>query len=213
MNDPYIVLGVDRHASEDEIKKAYRNLSRKYHPDANINNPNKAQAEERFKEVQQAYDAIMKERQQGASFGYGSSSSYGSYGNSGGGYGGFANESNEMRAAANYINSRHFREAINVLNSIDVRDRGAEWYYYMARASEGVGDLVHAKEFINQAVAIQPGNFRYRQFQQHLEMGNMWYETRGMAYERPYAGVNQWCISMILLNLFCNLCCCGGLRF
>ena len=69
MSNPYRVLGVSRDASEDEIKKAYRTLSRKYHPDANVNNPNKDQAEEMFKEVQQAYDQIMKERQQGASFG------------------------------------------------------------------------------------------------------------------------------------------------
>ena len=62
MLDPYSVLGVPRNASDDEIKKAYRKLSRKYHPDANINNPNKDQAEEKFKEVQQAYEQIMKER-------------------------------------------------------------------------------------------------------------------------------------------------------
>ena len=68
MSDPYRVLGVSRDASEDEIKKAYRALSRKYHPDANVNNPHKDQAEEKFKEVQQAYDQIMRERQQGASF-------------------------------------------------------------------------------------------------------------------------------------------------
>ena len=61
MTDPYSVLGMSRDASDEEIKKAYRRLSRKYHPDANINNPNKAQAEEKFKEVQQAYDQIMKE--------------------------------------------------------------------------------------------------------------------------------------------------------
>ena len=53
MLDPYSVLGVSRDASMDEIKKAYRKLSRKYHPDANINNPNKEQAEEMFKQVQQ----------------------------------------------------------------------------------------------------------------------------------------------------------------
>ena len=66
MMDPYQVLGVSRSASDEEIKKAYRSLSRKYHPDANVNNPNKAQAEEKFKEVQQAYDQIMKEKQQGS---------------------------------------------------------------------------------------------------------------------------------------------------
>ena len=70
MIDPYQVLGVTRSASDEEIKKAYRNLSRKYHPDANVNNPNKDQAEEMFKRVQQAYDQIMKERQQGTTGGY-----------------------------------------------------------------------------------------------------------------------------------------------
>ena len=68
MTDPYQVLGVSRSASDEEIKKAYRTLSRKYHPDANVNNPNKAQAEEMFKQVQQAYDQIMKEKQQGYSY-------------------------------------------------------------------------------------------------------------------------------------------------
>ena len=65
MSDPYKVLGVSRGATDEEIKKAYRALSRKYHPDANINNPNKAEAEERFKEIQQAYNQIMKEKEQG----------------------------------------------------------------------------------------------------------------------------------------------------
>ena len=62
MRNPYEVLEVPETASEEEIKKAYRKLSRKYHPDANVNNPNKAQAEEKFKEIQQAYQQIMKER-------------------------------------------------------------------------------------------------------------------------------------------------------
>ena len=59
MKDPYEVLGLPHGASNDEVKSAYRRLSRKYHPDANINNPNKAEAEEKFKEIQQAYKAIM----------------------------------------------------------------------------------------------------------------------------------------------------------
>ena len=82
MRDPYQVLGVSRDASDEEIKKAYRALSRKYHPDANVNNPNKEQAEEKFKEIQQAYQRIMDERQRGTSS-YGSSTTSGS---SGGGY-------------------------------------------------------------------------------------------------------------------------------
>lgn len=83
----YDVLGVRPDASEDEIKKAYKALSRKYHPDANINNPNKEQAEEKFKQVQQAYSQIMDARKHGAN-GYGGSS-YGSgtYGGYGSGYG------------------------------------------------------------------------------------------------------------------------------
>ena len=61
MQDPYSILGVSRDASDEDIKKAYRKLSRIYHPDANINNPNKDQAEAKFKEIQQAYQQIMKE--------------------------------------------------------------------------------------------------------------------------------------------------------
>ena len=63
MRDPYSVLGVPPDATDEEIKKAYRKLSRKYHPDANINNPNKAAAEEKFKEVQAAYDQIVKAKE------------------------------------------------------------------------------------------------------------------------------------------------------
>ena len=94
MTDPYQVLGISRGATDEEIKKAYRKLSRKYHPDANINNPNKEEAEAKFKEVQQAYDQIMKEKEYGGSQGgygpYGSTGANGGYGGYGyGGFGGF----------------------------------------------------------------------------------------------------------------------------
>ena len=66
--NPYDVLGVPQNASDDEIKKAYRELTRKYHPDANVNNPLADLAEEKFKEVQEAYDEIMRQREQGGGY-------------------------------------------------------------------------------------------------------------------------------------------------
>lgn len=79
MSDPYQVLGISRDATDDEVKKAYRQLSRKYHPDSNINNPNKDKAEEMFKLVQQAYQQVMYERQHPyASSGFGTGQQGGS---------------------------------------------------------------------------------------------------------------------------------------
>ena len=84
MRDPYAVLGLQNGASEEEVKKAYRKLSRKYHPDANINNPNKDAMEQKFIEVQAADDAIMNKKTGGyGRSGYGPGSSYGAGGASG----------------------------------------------------------------------------------------------------------------------------------
>ena len=208
MIDPYRVLGVSQSASEEEIKKAYRTLSRKYHPDANVNNPNRAQAEEKFKEIQAAYNQIMDERQNGgssfggSSYGY-SGSSYNSYSYS------YSQASVEMQAAANYINARQFAAALNVLSSIPDEQRNGQWYFFASVASQGMGNLNDAREFIRRAIALEPGNFRYRQFQQSIDWSRSWYETRGTSYgyARPYAGFARWCISMAFLNLLCNLCC------
>ena len=81
MKDPYSVLGVSQSASDDEIKKAYRELARKYHPDNYQNNPLADLAEEKMKEINEAYDAITKQRAGGG--GYQQQPSGGSYG---GGY-------------------------------------------------------------------------------------------------------------------------------
>ena len=160
MLDPYSVLGVPRNASDDEIKKAYRKLSRKYHPDANINNPNKDQAEEKFKEVQQAYEQIMKEREYGGSA---SGNGYGSYG----GFDGYGSagsstyqdeESMRRRAAANYVQSGHYQEAMNVLNSLG--QKNGEWYYLAALANMGLGNNVTALDQIREAVRPQGGEPR-----------------------------------------------------
>ncbi len=212
MRDPYQVLGVSPNASDDEIKKAYRSLSRKYHPDANVNNPNKAAAEEMFKEVQQAYDQIMKEKQSGGSYGggyhYGGTGYRYSY-NGNAGYGSSADtESPQMQAAANYISNGYYKEALNVLNGVPQAERNARWYYYSAVANQGLGNNIMAKQYAQQAVNMEPSNFQYRQFLQHLEYGGTWYTNMGSSYERPYSSAGSWCLSMLFLNMLCNCCCC-----
>lgn len=204
MFDPYQVLGIPRNASDEEIKKAYRNLSRKYHPDANINNPNKAEAEEKFKEVQQAYNQIMKEKEQGT---------FGSYGDFGfGGYqkrqnGANSEYENYLRAAANYIQSRHFKEALNVLNAM--QERSAVWYYYSAIANNGMGNNVAALEHAKQAAAMEPGNFQYRQLVQQLEGGGMWYRGMQEPYREYRMDGSDFCVKLCIANMLCN-CFCGG---
>ena len=80
--DYYEVLGVDKNASEDDIKKAYRKIAIKYHPDRN---PGNKEAEEKFKEAAEAYDVLHdpKKRQQYDQFGFDGP-------NMGGGFGGFS---------------------------------------------------------------------------------------------------------------------------
>ncbi len=165
--NPYEVLGVSPNASDDEIKKAYRDLTRKYHPDANVDNPLADLAEEKFKEVQEAYDTIMHERASGNSGGYsygGNSSSgssggysYGgsSYGNTGG-YGSYQNAQQDPRlqAAVNYINNRRFREALNTLDQVP--ERTALWYYLSGCANAGLGNNVLARDHAVQAVKWNP---------------------------------------------------------
>lgn len=205
MFDPYSVLGVSRDASDEEIKKAYRKLSRKYHPDANINNPNKAQAEEKFKEVQQAYEQIMKEREYG--------SSYGNNGN----YGGFGSQTNSgyqdeeavrRQAAANFIQSGHYREAMNVLSSLS--QKNAQWYYLSSIANMRLGNNVNALNDIRQAVNMEPDNLQYRMLLQRMEGGGTWYQEQ----QNPFGGMpsdnGDYCMKLCLANMLCNLCCGGG---
>ena len=212
MTDPYQVLGVSRSASDEEIKKAYRALSRKYHPDANINNPNRAQAEEKFKEVQQAYDQIMKEKQQGGAYSYGYGGAAGA--NRSYSYGGnrsyYQNQSDspKMQAAANYIANRRYAEALNVLNEIPFGERRARWYYFSAIANQETGNNIIAMEHAKRAVEMEPSNMEYRQFLQHLQYGGTWYTNMGREYDRPYSSAGSWCLSMQFLNMLCNCCCC-----
>lgn len=224
MRDPYEVLGVQRGASDDEVKKAYRNLSRKYHPDANVNNPNKEQAEEKFKEVQQAYKAIMdKDKGYGTSGGGYSENDGWGYGPFGGfDFGGFGaytqrktqyedKDSRYFQAAANYIRARSFREALNVLNQIE--NHNGKWYYYSAMSHSGLGNQVQAMEHMKRAVELEPGNMEYQQAYRQMQSGGQWYSSMGDSY--GYGGAHSmecgssWCMKLCIANAVCNLCCNG----
>ena len=244
MSDPYKVLGIERDASDDEIKKAYRALSKKYHPDANINNPNKEKAEEMFKLVQEAYQQIIYERQHP----YSTSGSYGSTGSAGGSYSGggysgpnggqfytnwedFFNDffagayggqyhqsysqgmssdyQRYMNAAANYINNRHYEEALNVLNNVE--DHSALWYYYSAIANAGLGNHAQALEYATTAASMEPNNYSYQNLVTQLSGGSNRYQQQQKNYVQPFDS-GAWCIRLCLLNAFLNLCC-GGRFF
>ena len=198
MTDPYQVLGISRGASDDDIKRAYRTLSRKYHPDANINNPNKAEAEERFKEIQQAYNQIMKERQQGYSGGHYYNDTYQSANQE---------ESSLMQAALNLLRSRSYAQAKNILDKIPFSERNGRWYYFSAVANHGMGNMATAMEHIQRAVALEPSNMEYRQFQQSLQFAGTWYTQMGSGYERPYRGYNSFCVSLLCMEALCSCCC------
>lgn len=211
--NPYDVLGIDPSASDDEVKKAYRKLSRKYHPDANINNPNKDQAEAKFKEVQSAYTQIMKQREQGTAYtGTGADQQsygpfgYGSYQQTDASDGYTSEEAAQMQAAANYINNQCYREALNVLNNISKKN--AKWYYYSAIANMGIGNNVNALEHAKRAVDMEPGNPVYMHLLQRLQYNGQWYQQRGEQYGGTFFDMNDnWCLKIICLNMFCNCCC------
>ena len=220
MNNPYDVLGVSENASDDEIKKAYRKLSRKYHPDANINNPNKSQAEEKFKEVQQAYQQIMDIRS-------GKAGSYGTgYGNSGSGstnpfddfgFGGFGGFNQRQRTASNqtadekyltaaydYIRTGYYEQALNVLMQVETRN--ARWYFLSAIANLNVGNNIIAEQHAAQAVNMEPDNMEYRSLYSQIQQGATRYTQRS----EPYGGMQMSgdpCMQCCMANLLCNCCC------
>lgn len=214
MRNPYQILGVSENAGMDEVKKAYRKLSRIYHPDANINNPDKDRAEAKFKEIQAAYQQIVDEKERGTGS-YGSSAyGNGAYGN--GSYGNFygqgnaqkeSRESTLMQAAGNYLRNGYFREAWNVLNNIPTAERGAKWFYYSAQANAGIGNNITAREHARTAVELEPNNYVYQNLLNRLQSGETWYNQAGSAYGRPTGGIGSFCCECLMFNLFCNCCC------
>lgn len=179
MNDPYSVLGITRGATDREIKKAYREMSRKYHPDSYTDETEKKWAEEKFREVQEAYNQIVDERS-GKTSGYGNAGGYGSSSQS------YSEEDQHLMAAMNYINARRFNEAINVLNGME--NRSARWYFFSSYANLGLGNNAVALDYAKKAVDMDPGNTQYTQYYEQLQRGGGFGSFGGSPFGGGYGG-------------------------
>ena len=200
VNNPYSVLGVPENASDEEVKRAYRELSRKYHPDSYVDNPLKDLAEDKFKEVQEAYDMIMKQRSNGGYQSYGSTS--------GSGYG---SSDLKYQKVYDYINFRQYSNAMSELNRIPLPDRDGRWYYLSAITNAGMGNNIQAQNDLNKAMSIEPSNPEYRNFATQLQMNTRRYQnspyTRGSG-NGDGCGTGNFCCDLWIADSCCE--CMGG---
>ncbi len=164
MNDPYKVLGVSPTASDEEIKQAYRKLAKKYHPDQYAGNPLQDVADEKMKEINEAYDTIVAARKNGGSsnsynYGYNSNSSN-SYGYGSGSYSSGSSEWNDVRRL---INAGRISDAEQILNGAPSTSRNAEWNFLKGSCMYRRGYLEEARSYFSQACSMDPSNPEYAQ--------------------------------------------------
>ena len=164
MNDPYQILGVPETASDEEIKKAYRDLARKYHPDNYHDNPLADLAQEKMKEINAAYEQITKERASGRRSG---GSAYGgaSYGGYGGGYGSYqgygsssqsySGQSSVLQQARIAIQTGNISRAEALLDNYS--DHNAEWNFLKGAVCYRRGWLDEALQYYRTAVRVPAG--------------------------------------------------------
>lgn len=195
--NPYEVLGVPENASEEEIKKAYKELVKKYHPDKYQDNPLADLAEEKLQEVNEAYDMLMKNRNSGSSGSY----SYGNYGSgsgSGGSYG-----TPDYMAVRRYIDAGNLTAAENILNS--TKDRSAEWFFLSGMLSYRKGWYDDAVNKLKTANDLAPNNMEYSQaYGRIINMGGAY---QNQAYGRGYVSSNDMCCQALQCYI-CADCCC-----
>ena len=206
VDDPYKVLGLPKNASDEDVKRAYRALAKKYHPDLN---PGDQEAARKMQQVNEAYDQIKnpeKYTRQASSYG---GNPYGPYG-----YGGYqqrtyreAGEGDQYQTSAEqYIRYRRWSEALNALENS--RNRNARWYYLSALANDGLGNQVTALEHIRRAVSMEPDNPEYLGALNRMEHGGADYRQTAGNF-RGFSMGGDPCMNLCLCYLV-NLFCCGG---
>ena len=202
MSDPYKVLGVSRSATDDEIKAAYRELAKKYHPDNYVDSNLSDLAEEKMKEVNEAYDTIRKEREGGGSSraGYGG----GAYGGCGGRYSG----TGAFAHVRQLISAGRFSEAELTLDSMSSEDRGAEWHYLKGCVLLQRGAVYEAQRHIDMACNMDPSNAEYRSARDSMRY---YAQGGGRQYRTAGSGTNDMCdLCSTLICMDCLCECCGG---
>ena len=201
MSNPYEVLGIRQGASEEEIKAAYRELVKKYHPDKYQNNPLADLAQEKLQEVNEAYDYLMKNSSNSGSYNANSGSYSGTYnGAQGGGY-----QSNDLyNDIRGIIDSGNLQMAEQKLNSIGNRD--AEWYFLSGMVSYKRGWYDDAVNKIRYATQLAPNNFEYKNaLRSILNAGGMYQNN---SYNRGYSSTDDLmcraCQTYMCLDCLCD---------
>lgn len=194
--DPYKTLGVDRMASDEEIKAAYRDLAKKYHPDNYVGSPLADLAQEKMKEINDAYDTITRERQKQRE---NEQQQYGTSGDSG------AYSETQFADIRELINARNYYEADVRLNAVQSEERSAEWYYLKGLVFMARGWYFEASRHFETACRMAPENAEYR-----AAVDNM--KNTASGYDRKSSGggcgVCDVCSSLICADCCCEAC--GG---
>ena len=209
MTDPYQVLGVSPSATDEQIKNAYRELARKYHPDNYVNNPLADLAQEKMKEINEAYDQIQRQRKQQQQSYSGQASANRGYSNAGYSRQSYSGQGRSQFAdIRQLLNSSRLSEAEELLEGIPQQRRDAEWYYLRGRVFYVHGWLDQAYSYYTRAVQMNPGNAEYQTALNQL----MWQRNTGRPsggygdYRNVQSGGMSGCD--MCSGLICADCCC-----